>query len=82
MGISERQSGTTNTREPLLDQHISLVASAPLSIWLLPLGVLAVTLRFYEPITEYVDLVAGLLKNIINSILGKSNCKIKPVSIT
>jgi len=71
MGILEKQS----TRLALLDQHLSLLAAAPQSIWLLPIGVGAVILHFYEPITEYGDLLFGLLKIILNSILGKLNGK-------
>ena len=69
-GFLERQSETTNAREPLLDQHISLMVDN--SLWVLPLGVFAVALRFNEPITEYVDLVFSLVKNISTSILGNS----------
>ena len=69
-GFLERQSETTNAREPLFDQHMSLIVDN--SLWILPVGVFAVVLRFNEPITEYVDLVVGLVKNILTSILGNS----------
>ena len=69
-GVVIRQGETLSPREPIFDQHISLIANLPSSVWLLPLGVFAVGLRFNEAITEYVNLVFGLVLNIINSILG------------
>ena len=55
---------------PLLDQHISVVKEH--STWWLPAagGVLAVALRFGEPILEYIDLNSGLFKNILESLSG------------
>ena len=55
---------------PLLDQHVSVVKEH--STWWLPAagGVLAVALRFGEPILEYIDLNSGLFKNILESLSG------------
>ena len=55
---------------PLLDQHISVIKEH--STWWLPAagGVLAVALRFGEPILEYIDLNSGLFKNILESLSG------------
>ena len=66
-----------NRSTPLLDQHIAFVKQHS-SLWVLPAGVLAVGLRFYEPIREYIDLVFGLLSNIIESIIGKFTDLIRP----
>ena len=55
---------------PLLDQHIAVIKDHS-SLWVIPVGVLAVGLRFSEPIQEYVELVYGLLSNIIESFVGK-----------
>ena len=56
--------------EPIFDQHISFISKLPSSVWLLPLGVFAVGLRFKEAISEYADLVFSLVLNIIKSIMG------------
>ena len=58
------------TLMPLLDQHILLVKEH--STWWLPAagGILAVALRFCDPILEYIDLNSGLFKNIFESISG------------
>ena len=55
---------------PLLDQHISVVKEH--SSWWLPAagGILAVVLRFGDPILEYIDLNSGLLKNVFESLSG------------
>ena len=58
------------TSLPLLDQHVILLTSLPRNVWLLPLGILAVSLRFYGPITELLQLMYGLLKSIFNSMTG------------
>ena len=72
MGEQARPNMTKNEIEsiPLLDQHIALVKTNP-SIWAIPVGVLAVTLRFHDPIAEYTDLVLGLLSNIKTSMIRK-----------
>ena len=71
---TERQNtreGTTSL--PLLDQHISLLKDY--SPWLLPTagGILAIVLRFSEPLLEYIDLNSGLFQNILESISGNMN---------
>ena len=77
MGVLERQiietpniTSNEDNSTPLLDQHIAVIKQHS-SLWVLPVGVLAVGLRFYEPIQEYVELVYGLLSNIIVSFFGK-----------
>ena len=64
------QTQTNNSASFAFDRHIDYIKNNP-SIWLLPMGILAVGLKFNKPITEYVDLVKGLLGNIINSILSE-----------
>ena len=66
----ERQEGTMAKQELIFDQHAAYLSSLPASTWLLPLGVLAVGLKNREPIIEYTDLIAGLLSNILQSVLG------------
>ena len=72
MGEQARPNMTKNEIEsiPLLDQHVALVKNNP-SIWAIPIGVLAVTLRFIDPIAEYTDLVLGLISNIKSSMISK-----------
>ena len=65
-----RQSGTVSIEPPILDQHLSFLANTPV-VWIFPLGVFAIGLRFREAIVEYVDLVSGLILNIFQSVLGK-----------
>ena len=64
-----RQSGTVSIEPPILDQHLSFLANTPV-VWIFPLGVFAIGLRFREAIVEYVDLVSGLISNIFQSVLG------------
>ena len=66
-----RQTGTISIEPPILDQHLSFLTHTP-AIWIFPLGVFAIGLRFREAIVEYVDLVSGLILNIFQSVLGKS----------
>ena len=65
-----RQSGTVSIEPPILDQHLSFLANTPV-VWIFPLGVFAIGLRFREAIVEYADLVSGLISNIFKSVLGK-----------
>ena len=62
------KEGTTSI--PLLDQHISLLKEY--SPWWLPTagGILAIGLRFSDPLLEYIDLNMGLFRNILDSISG------------
>ena len=65
-----RQTGTISIEPPILDQHLSFLTHTP-AIWIFPLGVFAIGLRFREAIVEYVDLVSGLISIIFKSVLGK-----------
>ena len=68
----ERQGETSTEIIPVFDQHMSYLATLPTSVWLFPLGVLTVGLKYKDAITEYADLVFGLISNIFQSVLGKS----------
>ena len=59
------------TALPLLDQHISLIKEH--SSWWLPTagGILAVGLKFYDPLLEYIDLNSGLFRNVLESLSGE-----------
>ena len=70
--LLERQGETSTETIPVFDQHMSYLATLPTSVWLLPLGVLTVGLKYKDAITEYADLVFGLISNIFQSVLGKS----------
>ena len=72
IGELETPNITRNEQRPtpLLDQHIAVIKDYS-SLWVIPVGVLAVGLRFYEPIQEYAELVHGLLSNIIGSLVGR-----------
>ena len=83
--VERQEEDTAVTSLPLLDQHVILLNSLPRNVWLLPLGILAVSLRFYGPITELLQLMYGLLKSIFNSMTGmaimdtsnsKFNCRL------
>ena len=64
-----RQTETVSIEPPILDQHLSFLTHTPV-VWIFPLGVFAIGLRFREAIVEYVDLVSGLISNIFQSVLG------------
>ena len=68
--VERQEEDTAVTSLPLLDQHVIRLNSLPRNVWLLPLGMLAVSLRFYGPITELLQLMYGLLKSIFNSMTG------------
>ena len=83
--VERQEEDTAVTSLPLLDQHVILLTSLPRNVWLLPLGILAVSLRFYGPITDLLQLMYGLLKSIFNSMTGmaimdtsnsKFNCRL------
>ena len=59
------------TSLPLLDQHISLIKEH--SSWWLPTagGIIAIGLRFYDPLLEYIDLNSGLFENVLESMSGE-----------
>ena len=67
---NKRQTEIVTTEPPIIDQHLSILTHTP-EIWILPLGVFAIGLRFREAIVEYVDLVSGLVLSIFQSVLGK-----------
>ena len=69
----EQNTKIGTTSMPLLDQHISLLKEY--SPWWLPTagGILAIGLRFSDPLLEYIDLNMGLFRNILESISGKRN---------
>jgi hypothetical protein len=68
----ERQGETGTKTIPVFDQHMAYLSTLPASVWLLPLGVFTVGLKYKDAIGEYTDLVFGLISNIITSVLGKS----------
>ena len=69
ISATKRQTEIVTTEPPIIDQHLSILTQTP-EIWILPLGVFAIGLRFREAIVEYVDLVSGLISNIFQSVLG------------
>ena len=75
LALFSRQGETTSEELPLFDQHVALLSSLPASYWIMPIGITAVGLYYRDSITEYVDLVFGLLSNIANSVLGNWNPK-------
>ena len=85
--VERQEEDTAVTSLPLLDQHVILLNSLPRNVWLLPLGILAVSLRFYGPITDLLQLIYGLLKSIFNSMTGMaimdtSNSKFLSIALT
>ena len=70
MTAFKRQGGTNNEMIPVFDQHVAVLSTLPMSVWLLPLGVFAVGLKYKDEVIEYFDLVYGLISNIIKSVLG------------
>ena len=70
MTNKEQNTSEETTSIPLLDQHISLLKEY--SPWWLPTagGILAIGLRFSDPLHEYIDLNMGLFRNILDSISG------------
>ena len=70
MTDDEQNTKVVATSIPLLDQHISLLKEY--SPWWLPTagGILAIGLRFSDPLLEYIDLNMGLFRNILESISG------------
>ena len=71
LAIFSKQGETTSDGIPLFDQHVAFLSSLPTSYWIAPIGITAVGLYYRDAIAEYVDLVFGLLSNIVNSVLGK-----------
>ena len=59
------------TTVPILDQHIAIIKEN--SRWWMPAagGILAIAMRFYDPLSEYLGLVTGLGSNLFQSISGK-----------
>ena len=66
----KRQGETSIAEIPIFDQHVSYLASLPTSIWVFPLGIFAVGMRYRDAIIEFTDLIYGLVSNILQSILG------------
>ena len=75
VAVFERQGETMSDERPLLDQHLELLGSVSKPVVLMSMGVFAVGLTAREPIAEYFDLIYGLIKNILQSILGKNSFK-------
>ena len=59
------------TTVPILDQHIAIIKEN--SRWWMPAagGILAIAMRFYDPLSEYLGLVTGLGSNLFQSISGE-----------
>ena len=72
MSPLERQGETRLEEIPIFDQHMAFLESIPITTWLLPLGVFAVGLRYRAEILEQLDLINGVISNILQSVLGKS----------
>ena len=68
-----RQGETSVAEAPIFDQHVSYLASLPTAIWAFPMGVFAVGLKYHDAITEFIELIYGLVSNIFESIFGKIN---------
>ena len=66
----KRQGETSIAEIPIFDQHVSYLTSLPTSIWVFPLGIFAVGMRYKDAIAEFTDLVWGLVSNILQSIAG------------
>ena len=66
----KRQGETSVEEIPIFDQHLSYLTSLPASIWVFPLGIFAVGMRYRDAIIEFTDLIYGLVSNILTSILG------------
>ena len=64
------QTRTNSRTNYTLDRHLAYVKETP-SIWLLPVGALAVGLRFQKEISDYVGLVKGLVGKILDSVIGR-----------
>ena len=69
--VLKRQGETSTDSIPIFDQHIGYLKSLPTSVWILPLGVFTIGMRYKEAIKEFLDLVTGLMSNIVESIIGK-----------
>ena len=70
LGALKRQGETSIEEVPIFDQHVSYLTSLPASIWVFPLGIFAVGLKYKDAIIEFTELIYGLVSNILQSILG------------
>ena len=57
-------------RETSIDS-IPIFDSLPTSTGILPLGVFTVDMRYRQAANEFLDLVTGLISNVVESIIGK-----------
>ena len=67
-----RQGETDIEQASIFDQHVSYLSSLPTAIWAFPMGVFAVGLKYHDAITEFFELIYGLVSNIFDSVLGKN----------
>ena len=67
LGSASRQA----TSPSIFDQHLDDISNS--HIWLLPLGILTVGLRYHEELFEYFGLIAEVLGKILESLTGKWN---------
>ena len=68
--ITERQEETSINSVPLFDQHVDYLTNLPSSYWILPAGIITVGIKYREPLTEFFELLKGLISNIAHSVLG------------
>ena len=66
----KRQGETINGEPLIFDQHMAILANVKPVFWLFSIGVLYVGFKYGEELTEYGNLVIGLISNIIQSIQG------------
>ena len=66
-----RQGETGIATVPIFDQHVAYMKNLPMSYYMVPLGVVAVGLKYREPLIEFFELVKGFVTNVAQSILGK-----------
>ena len=64
------QTQANNGTSYALDRHAAYIVDNP-SAWLIPMGILAVGLRFRESISEYAGSTNTMIENIISSVLSK-----------
>ena len=67
----KRQGETQIAEVPIFDQHIDFLKNVPLHWWLLPLGVFTLGLRYRVEIFEQLELINGVVSNILQSVTGK-----------
>ena len=66
-----KRQGETVTDTPLIfDQHMAILANVKPEFWLFSICVLYVGFKYGDELTEYGNLIIGLVSNIVQSITG------------